>query len=718
MRRIKSFFLRAFPILLFLLAFVPRAIQPVSRPLVWYLRSAHFIEAVLAGDFANTIYSEHPGVGLMWPAGIALKLYWSISGIIPAAHTVPPDFEPVSFSGPVPPSELTAALFPLALLMGLGVVAGYALLRRLFDDTTAITASVLMAISPYHLAESKVLHPDAWVSLLMALSALTMLLYRREREMRWLYLSGVLGGLALLTKTPALFLVPFFVLALLTDAVHQMAGRGEPVASTLLRRVLAPFSRWLLVLAVVYVALFPVLWVEPAKGLGAVKWGLTRHATTAHPKRSFFLGEIITEDPGAALYGITLLFRLGDVTLVFLVVGALLGVTAVSRRRQLSAAALDTILLTAYVIFFVAEISLPEKKLPRYVLPAVPVLAVLASQGLVTWGRALAGKDHRLMAALISLPLIVQAALVLPRHPYYGTALNHIAGGPQAAARAILLGNQAEGFADLTAYLNARPDAEQITVAALPRHVFNQTFTGVTVDINERPADYVAFHRNYTVRKYKFEEWQTIWERYAARTPEWRVDFDGLPYAWLYPTLPGDVQPENMQSADVGEQFQYLGYDLRGEGPSPGDRLPLVLYWRATEPITDDLSIFVHLLDPAGQLMWQDDGAANHGDRPTWTWAPGETIIDPHTVDLPQGLPEGDYVLTAGLYDWRTGARLPVTNQSGQTRERDRITIKTLSVQQPSTPPDVWIARLMASLVLVSVPVVLSKPWSMPNPDV
>jgi 4-amino-4-deoxy-L-arabinose transferase-like glycosyltransferase len=624
----------------------------------------------------------------MWPVGIALKLYWAISGIVPAARTVPSGFEPIQFSGPVPQSELSAALFPLALLIALGIVAAYAMLRRLFDAPTAAVAGTLIAISPYHLAESKVLHLDAWLTTLMLLSALAMLIYRRDRQGHWLFISGALSGLAVVTKTPALFLIPFFVLVLMTDALHHAAKKEEQVVRTVIRRVCPSLIPWLLVLTIVYVALFPVLWVEPAKGLGAVKWGLTRHATTAHPRRTFFLGQITTQDPGWPIYVVTLLFRMSEVTLVFLVSGALLGANDLLRRRRLSPAALDTLLLVAYVVFFLIEISLPEKKIPRYVLPTLPVLVILAARGLVTWARKLVGRDYRLAAVAMSLPVLIQAALVLPRHPYYGTALNHVTGGPQAAARAILLGAEAEGFAELAAYLNARPDAEQITVAALPQHVFNQTFVGTTIDVDERPADYVAFHRYHTVRKYKFEEWQATWERYAARSAERRIDFDGVPYAWLYPTLPEDAHPEHPQLAYVGDQFRYLGYDLLSTKASPGNRLPLVLYWQATEPTDDDLSIFVHLLDPAGQLIWQDDGAADHGDRPTWTWTPGETISDPHTLTLPQELPKGDYVLTAGLYDWRTGERLPVIDP-WQDGKRDRIMIATLAVREPSTPPDV-----------------------------
>ncbi|MGD8243681.1 MAG: hypothetical protein PVI63_00620, partial [Anaerolineae bacterium] len=59
-------------VFLFLLAFLPRAIVPVSRPLQWYFRSARFLQAVLGGDWAGTLFSEHPGVTVMWLSGAAL----------------------------------------------------------------------------------------------------------------------------------------------------------------------------------------------------------------------------------------------------------------------------------------------------------------------------------------------------------------------------------------------------------------------------------------------------------------------------------------------------------------------------------------------------------------------------------------------------------------------------------------------------------------------
>ena len=719
-----------FAILLFLLAFLPRAIQPVSRPLVWYLRSAHFIEAVLTGNWTGTVYSEHPGVALMWPAGIGLKIYWAISGITPAAHAVPPDFEPIHFFGPVPVAEIAAALMPLALLIALGILGIYLLLRRLFGEATAAVAAILLALSPYYLAQSKILHLDAWMATLMLLSALALLLHRREPRARWLLLSGALGGLALLVKTTALFLLPFTTLVLLVNATRNLQSPISNLQSLIsnLQSLISNLLLWLLVAALVYVTLWPVMWVEPGRGLAAVKWGLTHHATAAHDTPTFFLGQMLWEDPGSLFYVVTLLFRTGEVELTFLVVAAVLGAAHLLRRRRLSEAGVDALLLLAYAVFFLAGMCLAAKKMPRYVLPALLALDVLAAAGIVAWARGLvrlftsptsppelggieggrggAGGGctngrRRLALALMALPLLIQAALILPRHPYYGMAFNWLAGGPQAAARAILTGEEGEGLAELAATLNARPDAERLTVAAQLRHVFNQTFRGITVDIDQ-PADYLIFHRNYTVRDYKVRQWGDLWERYYARTPEREVGFDGVPYAWLYPVLPADVQPEHPSPVSLGDHYRFLGYDLRSTEAAPGDCIPLVLYWQATEPVTEDLSVFVHLLDPTGGLAWQEDGAAAHGTRPTWSWAPGEVVADPHTMVLPEHLPEGDYLLTAGLYDWRTGERLPAVGTDGAHLPEGRPSITTLAVRRPPPRSLVHLAQGPASLVLLS----------------
>lgn len=707
MKRLKSFVSHAFPIALFIIAFLPRAIQPVSRPLVWYLRSAHFMDAVLAGDWANTVYSEHPGVTLMWPMGLGLKLYWALSGITPAAASVPPDFEPIKFFGPVPVAEIAAALLPLALLISLGIVGTYFLSRHLFGAKVATVAALLLALDPYYLAQSKILHLDAWMATLMLLSALVLLLYCRERRARWLIISAALGGLALLTKPTALFLVPCCGLVLLVYAIRStkyethITHHASRIAYFVFRSLLLPLITWLLITAIIYFALWPAMWVDPVRALKAVEGGLTRHASTAHDSPTFFLGQVTYEDPGPVFYLISMFFRTSEVTLLFSIVAAVSGVIYLLRRRGLLQVGIDYLLLLAYVIFFLAQMSLGAKKMPRYVLPAILALDVLAAAGIVAWARALAGKRRELTLALMALPVLIQIVLVLPRHPYYGTAANWLAGGPQAAARAILTGEEGEGLAELAATFNVDSNVEELTVAAQLKHVFNQYFRGVTLDIHKKQADYFVFHRNYTVRDYKIEQWSVLWERYAARTPEREVDFDGVPYAWLYPAL-SVALPEHALEVRLGDERRFLGYDLRSTDVAPGDRVPVVLYWQATEPGEGDLSVFFHLLDSTDRLVWQDDGAAAHGTRPTWSWEAWWVVPDPHTLPLPRDLPEGNYRLVTGLYDWQTGERLPATTPEGERLANDQIPVATFVVRRPRTHPAVRVAWGLGGLVLLS----------------
>jgi hypothetical protein len=298
----------------------------------------------------------------------------------------------------------------------------------------------------------------------------------------------------------------------------------------------------------------------------------------------------------------------------------------------------------------------------------------------------------------------------MPHHPYYGTSFNWLAGGPQAAGRAILTGEEGEGLAELAAYLNARPGVDDLAVAAQLKHVFNQYFYGTTLDVHEQSADYLVFHRNYTVRDFKIGQWGALWERYAARTPEREIGFDGVPYAWLYPKLYSDTLPETTRQMRLGDHFHFLGYDLQATGVTPGDRVPIVLYWQATEPITDDLSVFLHLTDSAGELIWQDDGAAAHGARPTWSWSGGEVIADPHTLVLPPDLLEGSYYLVAGLYDWRTGERLPATALEGERLTDDQIAVATFTVRRPRSHPATWVARGLGGLLLLSTLVPIWRP--------
>lgn len=86
---------------------------------------------------------------------------------------------------------------------------------------------------------------------------------------------------------------------------------------------------------------------------------------------------------------------------------------------------------------------------------------------------------------------------------------------------------------------------------------------------------------------------------------------------------------------------------------APGSGLPLALVWRAERPQTRDLTVFVHLIDAAGNIVAQVDERPLNGRWPTPVWLPDEVMVDSKVIAIPAGVPPGQYGLRLGWYDGR-----------------------------------------------------------------
>jgi hypothetical protein len=115
--------------------------------------------------------------------------------------------------------------------------------------------------------------------------------------------------------------------------------------------------------------------------------------------------------------------------------------------------------------------------------------------------------------------------------------------------------------------------------------------------------------------------------------------------------------------------FVLRGYTLTAEPGGP-TRLALV-YW-AHLPIREDYTAFVHVLDAAGVIVAQRDGAPQSGAYPTHLWQPGEYVRDEYAFDLPPGT----YTFRLGFYHPETGQRLVVAETGA-----DAVTVGPISVR-------------------------------------
>jgi hypothetical protein len=92
----------------------------------------------------------------------------------------------------------------------------------------------------------------------------------------------------------------------------------------------------------------------------------------------------------------------------------------------------------------------------------------------------------------------------------------------------------------------------------------------------------------------------------------------------------------------------------------------LLFHWQADAAPQEDYTVFVHVLNDSGEMTAQQDTMPGEGELPTSQWAAGPLIDDLHVVPLPPDLPAGEYQVAIGLYNWRTGERLPVRLPNGE----------------------------------------------------
>lgn len=677
---------RVIPALIFLLAFLPRAIYPVSRPMQWYSRAIRFGDALLAQDWAATYQRYHPGVATMWLSGLGLKLFgWQrglssdqLLGIEPTKPGVMND-------------AIAAGVLPLTFVIALCIAASYVLLGRIIDRKVAFVAGCLLALDPFHITYSKVLHVDALLAMFMFMSALFLFSYLHRAKPGDLVLSGVFAGLAFLNKSPSFFLIPY---AALVVGIYRLAAYGGAEWrgwGRWLWDIIRPLLIWGAVASAVFAMLWPAMWVEPLDALSKIGKRIIFHTETSHYNPVFFNGEITFEDPGLLFYLATIAWKTTLVTLS-MACAALVFALLPSREGGTSR---RVWLLVAFVFFFTLQMELSARKELAYLLPVFPVLDLIAAFGLVHSAKAVGRvrwwrKWRWVPTVLIGLLLALQAFIALSCHPYYGTHHNALLGGSTAAQHVLPLQDQAEGLDLAAQYLNTLPRAQRARSAVHRRGAapFRHSFVGLTTSFEDPGLDYRVYFVNQVMRGLQGEQWEEAWNADRQTEPLWTIDFDGVAYVWVYGAMPEEPAaggPEYQMDYRLGEHIQLERVRLSADTLAPGEVLTVVLVWESDGEVEESYTVFSHLLSPAGELAAQRDGIPLCGVRPTPTWRAGEVMEDSYEIYLGSDLAPGEYRLSVGMYDAVTMVRLPAYDAAGERLPEDRIVLSSFRVQEPGT---------------------------------
>ncbi|MCA9933308.1 MAG: glycosyltransferase family 39 protein [Anaerolineales bacterium] len=678
---------------IFAAAFLPRLFSPITRPLQWEERSFLFREALLAHDWVNTYQQYHPGVTLMWLVSIGIQFF--------AMRYGPITQDMWFMRTPTPPglmeTGIVYAVAPLALVISLCILIIYWLLTQLVDRRLAVVAALMLAWDPYFLTYSRVVHVDGLLASFMLVSGLCVVVYARSGQRRYLLGSGTAAGLAFLTKSPSIFLIAYTGLILLVWQGYTLWRSNQWRSWRSVRRMVGRISLdlliWGIVAATLFVALWPAMWVNAAEILPVMWSNLIRHAANPHRNPIYFLGESKVGDPGPLYY----LSVIGWNTTLISLPAALLGMgVALWRGWRRTSTALTRVALAvfAFAFFFYAQMSIGEFKQLAYILPVFPALDVLAGVGLVALaeviGQRIQGVKVEGGTAVLTLLLATQAILVLRHYPYYGNHYNALLGGTRTAMKIFPVQDQGEGLDIAAEYLNSLPHNQAASVAVFGRNnrTFRRIFHGQTTDYILPQTDFRVYDLHSMQRDlYDLQEtWAEMRDIDMAQEPLFTVEFDGIPYVWVYGEIPTAPLSDGVTfTPDVrfGEHVTLQKTMVSSTTVTPGDTLTIVHYWQSDgEAISND-KVFNHLLANDGTPIAQRDGFPLDGVRPLSTWTADELMEDVYRIEIPTNAAPGVYQLGVGLYDPDTFARMTAVTADGQRFANDTAIIGTITINPP-----------------------------------
>ena len=524
----------------------------------WLDHSTVFMAAVEMGAFPETLVTFHPGVITMWIA--ALRTVFT---------------EPhVSVQG----LALARWFIGVALLIGIGVAA--VLLYRLFGRWVALIGAVFLSFSPLLLAQSRRVHTDALAATFVLLTVLSLLLYcDTPQKRRYLVGSGIAYGLACLAKSNSLILplwVPicFALFRSREETWRQFFLRGLGAGLCFLScTLLTVFALWplfwnptFLVFGMCLLAITLLACRELQKGahqrlslylvsvvvVGVVSgymvrtvWsvfdGVAWAITTPHNVEHFFLGQVLY-DPGWLFYPLVLCTETTPLTLP-LAFGACLFLWRKRREEGYARQFRIAFGLVAVVLLFTLCLSLTSKKFSRYLLPAFPIIEILAAVSFfefLKWGYSYidsrfgtGANAQKLTFSIVTFLclFLIQILPVLQLHPYYGTYYNLCF--KLTDIRKIITVGAGAGYDLAAKYLNGKPNARELRVQTFLQsgQFFYQYFIGRSPWSDEGEAvvpDYEVVH---------LRESQVGWVPQTGTLNgklEHVITINGIDYVWIY----------------------------------------------------------------------------------------------------------------------------------------------------------------------------------------
>ncbi len=459
--------------------------------------------------------------------------------------------------GDTPLGLLATARLVQVVVIALLLVLVFMLLRRLLDARTAMVAVLLLSFDPFFLGHSRLLNHEGLMTGFALVSVLSALAYVYSGQaVGWLALSGAAMGLAQLSKSSSIVVIPVVVALVLSPmVVGERSARRR-----LLGRSLRDVSIWLGLTAAVYFLLWPGMWVAPGAMLQEVFGNAVNYAVVGARLSSTGAGAAAAAPPSwqdVGLYVQSMLWRTTPVAWLGLVLCGLSVWRADGQRRLVLAT------LAAMGAFIVLLFGLASgRNSAHYVMLAYAVVDILAGAGLV-WAATRIGQHvgpawrEIIVVVIMTGAVVTQALSAASFFPYYYNYYNPVMEASQAGLQNPNFG-YGEGLDLAAAYLEAKPGAAGTTAMAFyGRGPFSYFYSGRTEPLKTvyadaenvpqlvqmlRRADYLVIY--YAIQKGR-DAPANVMHALEGISPETTLWLNGIEYVRIYAMA--SMPPEFLQ---------------------------------------------------------------------------------------------------------------------------------------------------------------------------
>jgi len=536
----------------------------------WLRRSANFYYALGQRDFVQTRASVDPAVTTMWVNTAAFLIDApQYRGYGQGYFEDFSAFDNFVRSRDIDPHQVlvTARYLMLAENIIL-LVAAFILSIRLIGLVPAFAGFMLVALDPFHIEWTTVSHTDGQLSCLMILAIVSFLYYFMVKPKAiYLLISAVTTSLALLTKLPGYLLFVFFAGFLVYEFFwkrRRALPNHKKALNDWFRRSALHMGVWLATVIIVYVAVWPAMWVEPiqtfSRQITAPFIFVDREEMLSPSTDNSNTIEVILPEkvPGVfqrlLKYPAVVLWRSTPVTLLGLVLFLVLIFRKSGFLREPGIREI-ALIISIFIIIFLAFLSLAQMHNMRYMMPAVILIDIIAALGWVSFIKTILSlnKLNLRLAAIAAVVIFIaafQVAAVIKAYPYYGSYHNPIMGGEKKANETLFIGS-GEGLDEAGRYLSAKPGAEEMTVLSwYGNGCFSYYFSGRTINLpvilkdayiaaNIADADYIVVYTN----QWRRNRTPRLFAILAQAEPEHSIWFNGIEYARIYKVddLPTDI---------------------------------------------------------------------------------------------------------------------------------------------------------------------------------